>query len=126
MKPDVDHKKIYGAGYHAGLKAAGGVRGNDRGYMDATEAMLCWTPDSGAVRLVRWPDLSGKSNKYEMTGLACYSHVREMSFEQRKALVFVEAMHLIVRDGCYPKAVHDALLGLREYRDGCACDMPGL
>jgi len=40
-------------------------------------------------------------------------------------IVFVEAMHLIVRDRCDPQAVHRALLGLDEYRSGCSDDMPG-
>ena len=123
-----DHKQVYGAGYHAGVKAAKkGVvqlRGGDRGYMNATNAMLCWNPESNEVALIPWPDTERRSEKYLMSSLAAYADVRKMTFEQRKAKVFIEAAHLIVRDGCDPASVHFALLGLEEYRDGCAPDMP--
>jgi hypothetical protein len=45
-----------------------------------------------------------------------------MDFEERKARVFIQAVHLIVRDRCDPLAVHRALLGLEEYQDGLAED----
>ena len=92
--------------------------------MNAANAMLCWDPDSDRVALVEWPDASRKSDSYEMTGLACYTAIRDMDHERRKAVVFIEAMHLIVRDKVDPMALHRALLGLDEYRDGMAPDMP--
>ena len=116
----IDHKQVYGAGYHAGIRAAGKI---DGGYCNAANAILCWNPRSNEVALVPWPDTHGKSDHYMMTSLAVYTHVRESDFEQRKAIVFIEAMHLIVRDGCDPASVHGALLGLDEYRAGCAPDM---
>lgn len=91
---------------------------------DATNRILCWDAGTSRVALVPWPDESGASNEYEYTGLAGWVWVRSADFATRKQIVFVEAMHLIVRDGCCPKAVHRALLGLREYRDGLAEDMP--
>ncbi len=94
--------------------------------MDARHTMLCWNPDSNEVDLVAHPDLCGASDKYMMTALGCWSRFNEMNFEQRKAVIFIEAMHLIIRDGCDPDAVHRALLALDEYRDGLAGDMPGL
>lgn len=60
-----------------------------------------------------------------MTGLACNMDMHKMTPEQIKTVCFVEAMHLIVRDGCDPLAVHKALLEVDEYRDGLAPDMPG-
>lgn len=94
--------------------------------LNAQNAMLCWTPNTDQVALVAWPEGVDASRKFERSGLACYPEVRALPFEQRKTAVFIEAMHLIVRDGCEPKAVHAALLGLEEYRDGCAADMPGV
>lgn len=91
---------------------------------NVTNRMLCWNPGTDEVRLVAWPDYSGASGAYAMTGLACYGKVQDMSFEQRKSYVFTEGMALIVRDGCCPQAVHRALCGLAEYRDGCPEDMP--
>lgn len=93
--------------------------------MNAKNAMLCWNPGTAQVALVRWPDPERVSSAFEMSGLACYSAVQKMTFEQRKLVVFVEAMHLIVRDKCDPLAVHSALLALDEYQAGLACDMPG-
>ena len=60
-----------------------------------------------------------------MSALACHSEVRKMTLEQRKAHVYILAMHLIVRDNVDPIAVHRALLELDEYRAGCSTDMPG-
>lgn len=59
-----------------------------------------------------------------MSGLGCYTDIQKMSFSRRKMMVFIEAMHLIIRDKCNPMAVHNALLELQEYRDGCSDDIP--
>lgn len=91
----------------------------------AKTVMLCWNTDSADVALVPWPDPKGLSCRYQRTSMACYSEVQHMTFEQLKTQCFIEAMHLIVRDGCDPQAVHRALLGVTEYADGCAPDMPG-
>lgn len=93
---------------------------------NAKNHMLCWNPNSSEVDVVAWPDTANASRSYMMTALACYSHTQKMNFEQRKTMVFVEAMHLIVRDKVDPMAVHNALLKLEEYQHGCACDMPGI
>lgn len=118
----IDTKKIYGAGFHAGVKAAGHQR--VKRFPDATEMMLCWNPGTDQVALVRHPDHDHRSDRYDMTTLACNFEIKDKTFEQRKAIVFIEAMHLIVRDKCDPMAVHRALLGLDEYVDGCSVDMP--
>ncbi len=93
--------------------------------MNATNTMLLWNPRSGAVLLKPWPETDGLHSDYR-TGLACYAEVRKASFEQRKTMVLIEAMHLIVRDGIDPQHLHAVLLKLDEYRDACADDMPGL
>jgi len=86
--------------------------------------MLCWKPGTDDVWLCPWPDPGDRSRGY-WTALACYTHVQHADARIRKMIVFVEAMHLIVRDRCDPQAVHRALLGLDEYRSGCSDDMPG-
>ena len=93
--------------------------------MNATNAMLCWNPGTDQVALVPWPDHTRLSSRYRMSTLACCAHFDGKSFEQRKCLVYITAMHLVVRDGVDPQAVHRALLELDEYRDGCANDMRG-
>ena len=90
----------------------------------AKTTMLCWNPHSDEVALFAWPDIQQLSRLYKRTSLACFTEFRKRNFEKRKAQIFIEAMHLIVRDGCSPAAVHKALLGLEEYQDGLAEDMP--
>lgn len=94
------------------------------GTVTAKEVMLCWNAGTSEVALVRWPDMDNTSASYQLTGLACYPNIRDMTFEERKTQVFITAMHLIARDGCDPKAVHQALSGLKEYCAGCSADMP--
>lgn len=96
-----------------------------RGSVTAKETMFCWKPGTADVKLIRWPDSIGKSRGY-YTSLACFCDVQEMSFALRKAQIFIDAMHAIVRDKCDPLAVHNALLGLKEYCDGCHGSMPGM
>lgn len=91
---------------------------------DATNMILCWDAESDRVKLVPWPDAVRESNEYDFSCLAPWTHVRQADFETRKKIVFIEAMHLIVRDKCDPLAVHSALLGLAEYRDGLSDDAP--
>ena len=87
-----------------------------------TNTMICWDY-AGKVGLVPWPDERGLSDEYEMSHGACWFHVQELSFEQRKCLAFIEATILIVRDKCDPQAVHQAFLGLEEYAHGLPDEM---
>ena len=91
--------------------------------INATNHMLCWNQGSSEVAVIPWPDIDNLGKRYRMSTLACNLGVSEMSFEQRKMIIFIEAMHLIVRDKCDALSVHEALLNLDEYRDGCADDM---
>ena len=90
---------------------------------DLTNTMICWTP---GVTLIPWPDRNALSRAYSRSVGACFGATRRMSFGNRKTLVFITAVQLIVRDGCAPSAVHAAFLGLDEYLDGCSSDMPGV
>lgn len=90
--------------------------------LNATNAALLWNPGTAQVAV---RPLEDPGTEFDRSGLGCYAVVRKMDFEQRKAHVFIEAMHLIIRDRCDPQAVHAALWALEEYRDGCAPDMPG-
>lgn len=92
---------------------------------NAKDCVLLWNPGTDQVAVHRKP-LNGAGAGYSMSGLGCYSIFAKTNFVERQALVFIEAMHLIVRDGCDPKAVHTALLQVREYHDGLAEDMPGV
>jgi hypothetical protein len=122
-------RKQWGHGFHAGVQSVNGTyRGKTR-CLSADKAILCWNPGTSQVRVFEFPPpdgFYGRWAKYEMTTLADSQHFCEMTFEQRKAAVFIEAMHIVVRDKCSPMAVHLALLEVQEYRDGCALDMPGI
>ena len=90
--------------------------------VSAKEAMLCWNPKTDEVAIYQWPDTHDHSHRYAFTALACYAATKDMTFEQLKALCFIEAMHLIIRDKCDPQAVHRALMAVDEYRDGLSDD----
>jgi len=89
---------------------------------DLTNTMICWNP-GGDVALVSWPARGEEDSKFSMSSGACYFSVQKSNFEARKCRVFIDALTLIVRDGCDPQKVHAALLGLDEYVDGLPDDM---
>lgn len=95
-----------------------------------TNSIICWVPETKHVFITPWPD-AGQIEAIEKglgvhlrTGGACWSHVQKLPFSKRKEQVFIDAVHLIVRDKCDPMAVHNAFSVLEEYRDGLAYDMP--
>lgn len=92
--------------------------------MNATNAALLWNPGTSQVVVVPWPIEHGLDRVFKMSALGPSAEMRSLGFEARKARVFIEAMHLIVRDRCNPMSVHRALLNLEEYRDGLSDDMP--
>lgn len=84
--------------------------------------MVIWT-DKQQVGLQRWPAQNNLFCKFEMSWGACDAVVAKANFEKRKAMVFIQAMHMIVRDKCDPLLVHKVLMELEEYSDGCSDDM---
>lgn len=93
---------------------------------DVTNRILYWNPgEPNSVCLSPYPDPNYTANKrYQSCSLACYTNMREATFEERKLYAFITAMHLIVRDGMNPQKVHEVFFELDEYKDGCAEDMP--
>jgi len=88
------------------------------------EIMFAWNPNSDEVKVGPWPDKKNWSKGYTMTGGACYSKVAKFTKEQCKFYLYLEGMHLIIRDKVNPIAVHNAFYEIDEYRDGLAHDMP--
>jgi len=86
-----------------------------------TESMVLWE-NGGGVKvvprpyddMVKYPEDSVFSNSWG----GCNAEVHEMTPEQRKTAVFIEATHLILRDKVPADAVHREFLKLEEYRDG--------
>lgn len=94
--------------------------------MDSRNMMICWNANGGEVALIQHPDKKGDSDQYFFSALACNSDFKKLDFEERKKIIFIEAMHMIVRDKVDAMKLHSVLLALDEYRDGCAEDMPGM
>jgi hypothetical protein len=59
-----------------------------------------------------------------MTAGVTYSHIHDFTHEQCIRYLYVEAMHLIVRDKMDPLAVHNTFCQVDEYLDGIADDAP--
>ena len=89
-----------------------------------TTHMVCWDEGGHRVTIIQYPDEIGLSDSFDCSFGACDSEIQTAKFSKRKLAAFVEAVHLIVRDGCDPIAVHKAFSLLEEYRHGLAADMP--
>jgi len=87
-----------------------------------TNTMVCWNV-GGEVCTVPWPDNRGRSEKWQRTCGACYGNIQKANHEQRKCRAFIDAMTMIVRDGCDPADVHAAFMQIEEYVDGLPDDM---
>jgi hypothetical protein len=117
---DSDHKKVWGHGFRAGQEDyINKHRGGRAARYSTKNAMLLWNPGpEGEVEVVPWPSNERRDLMYSaLCGLGNASPI------ERKAMVFIEAMHLIVNWKCDPIKVHKALLNLEEYRDGCSDEM---
>lgn len=88
-------------------------------------AMIAWndlredrgTP--GQVMVIPWPDTKAACDhlKLTMTCGAAMTEWRNWSKERRLLQLFIEAWYIVCGDGVEPKAMHDALMVIPEYRD---------
>ena len=92
--------------------------------MKAKECMFAWNSNSNEIEVGPWPAKTRWSARYAKTGGATYSYVQEMSHKELIGYLFIEAVHLIIRDNVNPLAVHNAFYQIDEYRDGLASDVP--
>jgi hypothetical protein len=93
-------------------------------FMKAKECMIAWNRNSNEIEVGPWPDQTKWSRRYQSTGGAAFLNVQEMSHTELVGYLFIEAMHLIIRDNVSPSAVHKAFYQIDEYRDGLAADVP--
>lgn len=96
------------------------------------EIMIAWTPvgfenkiTNGGVKIGRWPDNTGWSNKYLMTTGACYSGRHKMEKHELEKMMFIDFHTMVVRDGIDPKISHEEFLKIPEYRKLIAPDIDG-
>jgi hypothetical protein len=92
--------------------------------MRAMESMVAWNPGTKEVEVGPWPDYERWSDKYRCTSGACYALRHGKNEQFQKMMVFIDAIHMIVRDRVDPMAVHLAMINIDEYADGCSDDMP--
>jgi hypothetical protein len=93
--------------------------------MKLVEAMYGWNRNSGEIGVGPWPDTTGWSDRYSLSGGACYTNIRQMSPDQQVAQIFIDFHTLVVRDGVDVQAVHRAFLKIDEFRRSIAPDIEG-
>ena len=93
--------------------------------MKLVEAMYGWNRNSGEIGVGPWPDTTGWSDRYSLSGGACYTNIRQMSPDQQVAQIFIDFHTLVVRDGVDVQAVHRAFLKIDEFRRSIAPDIKG-
>jgi hypothetical protein len=92
----------------------------------AREVMLCWNPGTDEVVLVEWPDEKDLSSHLRCSTFAYDMFVHKISQSELREFVLGQALRLFVAYRCDARAVHRALLGVREYVDCAPRDMPGV
>ena len=104
--------------------------------MKFTDSMVMWKPDSSNIK-VMLRDLyleevqdSGLRKHYKtlypfwFTGSE--EKLKNLSPLKSKMMVYIEAIHIIIRDKVDQDAVHREFLNIDEYVDGLADDVPGV
>lgn len=89
------------------------------------KAMLAWNPNNkyafgepGKVMVIPHPD-KGYCDHFKLvcTVGACMGGWDKITRTERLAHLFIEAWFIVCRDNVSPKAMHDALMVIPEYRD---------
>jgi hypothetical protein len=90
-------------------------------------AMIGWTPTHhsrvgvpGRVAII--PQNNDRKDYFKWLGVtdssgAVWSEWGEMDTKQRLMKLYIEAWHMVCRDGISPKTMHQALMVIPEYRD---------
>ncbi len=91
--------------------------------MKAKETMIAWTPADhttnpthGQVECGPWPDVTGWSDEYACTDLACWRDVKAMSEQELQLLCFIIAMHMVTKFQMNPTVVDAEMQKVDEYR----------
>lgn len=92
---------------------------------DLLNAMIAWNPNSAEAAVGIWPDRLRWSRHYAYTSGACDTDIHKMTDDQQKRFLLATFNAMVIRDGVDPKAAHQALLGIRQYREAIALDVEG-
>ena len=87
--------------------------------------MIAWTPKTARARSGPWPDKTGWSDAYLMTGGACYVTVRAMPPDIAKAYLINLFHTMVIRDQVDPTEAHKALCGVTEFREAINAEVVG-
>jgi len=94
-------------------------------------AMIAWTPkrwwktgmlgEPGNIFVIPWPQPTDQ-NWFQVLGLtdstgACLTKFQNWTTEARLNFLHYEAWRIVCRDGLDPRAVHNALFCIPEYRE---------
>lgn len=100
----------------------------DDNYPSIRETIILYNPNSDDVKLIRYPVKTQEGSddyaRYKRKIGACMGDIRNKKLVSNQRKLFGDVMAMIIRDNVDPKAVHNAMLGLREYRKLMAFDMP--
>lgn len=90
-------------------------------------AMLAWNPPAwkregvvpGLVMVIPYDHPAAPEDhlKLIMTAGAAYSYWHTCTKTQRLLSLYIEAWHIVCRDGIDPRAMHQALMVIPEYRE---------
>jgi hypothetical protein len=101
--------------------------------MKLNEAMVMWNPNSSNIKVMSRDVYLKEVQNYAIrkrykTSFPYWFSGRDERFQslsvlESKLIIYIEAIHIIVRDKVDPNAVHEALLNIDEYVDCLANDM---
>ena len=92
--------------------------------MKLKEALIAWDPDSGKVKVGYWPDKTGWSKEYLMSGGACYTEYRDANEKEAMLYIHRDMTTLVIRDNINPLIVHNEFLKIEEYEKCLTPDTP--
>ena len=91
------------------------------------ESVICWDYETKKIEVQRLDFYRAMPRTMQSSWGACNSEISKLkgasNFEKRKALVFINAIHFIVAYGLNPIVVHNVLLDIIEYKDGCSSEI---
>lgn len=100
----------------------------DDNYPSIRETIILYNPNSADIKLIPFPVKTKQGSddyaRYKRKIGACFVETRNKKLVTNQRKLFGDVMAMIIRDNVDPKAVHAAMLGLREYRKVMAFDMP--
>ena len=94
-------------------------------FMKYKNCIVAYTASTPIIKLFPFPCKEAIPREFESTIGACFSDVRELKTKAEvTAQVFIDFVHMVVRDDMDADRVHKAFLEIDEYRDAMADDMP--